>query len=459
MKTLLVTVDAWRASHTSFAPSSERTDDAPPVPYTPNIAALAESGTVFTQAVSHGPATPYAFPALHTSSLPLSHGGYERIDESRTLTSEALSDAGWHCVGIHANPWLGERYGYARGYADYRDVGEFSLPFLDDIREGLISRFGLDHPVYRAAQYAYRYAQKPLATLGSGGSDEVATARKALRTAPDDSFVWVHLLTPHAPYTPAKEHREAMGVPNFEGSATKLSTRAQHDPDSLSPPEQAAVRRLYAASVRQADAEVGRILDAADDDTLVVVSADHGEALFEHGQVGHEPALYDELVRVPLVIRPPADHSVGATHVDTQVRHVDVGPTVLDYAGVDVPDSWVGRSLRPAIEGEAVGEELAVSEVASTATTPGHLDPDALQVAVRTPERKVVATPDGTVHGYDLVADAGEAAPVADPRGGEWSRLRDALSARLDEIEVGESAAVERDDETEQRLRDLGYLE
>jgi arylsulfatase A-like enzyme len=458
MKTLLVTVDAWRASHTSFA-SPTAGGDEPPVPYTPNIASLAESGTAFTQAVSHGPATPYAFPALHTSSLPLSHGGYERIDESRTLISEALSREGCHCVGVHANPWLGERYGYARGYAEYSDVGEFSLPFLDDIREELIGRFGLDHPVYRAAQYCYRYVQKPLASLGGGGNDEIATAREALRSAPDDSFVWVHLLTPHAPYTPEKEYRDAMGVPNFKGSAMSLSTRAQHDPDSLSPPERAAVRRLYAASVRQADAEVARILDAADDDTLVVVSADHGEALFEHGQVGHEPALYDELVRVPLVVRPPAGHPVEASQVDTQVRHVDIGPTILDYAGVDVPDGWVGRSLRPAIEGEEVGEELAVSEVASTATTPGQLDPDALQVAVRTPERKVVATPDGTVLGFDLVTDAGETDPVTDPTGDDWTRLRDALSTRLDEIEVGESAAVERDDETEQRLRDLGYLE
>jgi arylsulfatase A-like enzyme len=456
MKILLITVDAWRASHTSFARPDE-TDV--PAPYTPNIAAFADDGTAFTQAVSHGPATPYAFPALHTSSLPLSHGGYERIDESRTLISEALSAEGYHCVGVHANPWLGERYGYGRGYADYRDVGEFSLPFLDDAREQLITRFGLDHPVYRGAQYLYRSIQKPLASLGGGGNDEVSTARAALAEGDDDTFVWVHLLTPHAPYTPDSEHREAMGVPNFEGSAMALSTRAQHHPDELTPPEQAAVKRLYAASVRQADAEVARILDAADDDTLVVISADHGEALFEHGQVGHEPALYDELVRVPLVVRPPAGFGVESSLVESQVRHVDIGPTLLDYAGVEVPDGWVGRSLRPAIEGAALQEEVAVSEVASTATTPGKLDPDALQVAVRTSTHKLVSMPDGTVLGFDLVADPGETDPLTNPRGDEWRRLRDALTARLDEIEVGESSTVERDEATDQRLRDLGYLE
>jgi arylsulfatase A-like enzyme len=458
MKILLVTVDAWRASHTSFAP----TTSVAPSPYTPNVASLSESGTVFTQAVSHGPATPYAFPALHTSSLPLSHGGYEYLDEARTLTSEALSRGGWRCIGIHANPWLGERYGYGRGYDDYRDVGEFSLPLLDDVREQLVGRFGLDHPVYRAAQYVYRYAQKPLASLGGGGTDEVVAARDALEDAPDRTFVWVHLLTPHAPYTPDEQYREAMDVPPFEGSATKLTTRAQHDPDSLTAREREAVRRLYAAAVRQADDEVARIVDAADEETLVVVSADHGEALFEHGQLGHEPALYDELLRVPLLIRPPAGEPVATARVDTQARHADIGPTLLDYAGIDAPDTWIGRSLRPAIEGDRLGEELAVSEVASTPTTPGQIDPDALQVAVRTPRRKVIATPDGSVEGFDLTSDPGENDPVVDPSGDEWDRLRDALDARLGEVEAEIGDAPSRaahDDETEQRLRDLGYLE
>ena len=459
MKILFVTVDAWRASHTSF-PS--RSSDAP-APYTPKIASLAESGTAFTQAVSHGPATPYAFPALHTSSLPLSHGGYERIDDSRTLISEALSAAGWRCVGIHANPWLGERYGYARGYDDYRDVGEFSLPLLDDVREELIGRFGLDHPVYRGAQYLYRYAQKPLAALGGGGTDEVAAARDAIDGAPDRTFVWVHLLTPHAPYTPEREYRELMDVPPFEGSATKLSTRAQHDPDSLTAQERTAIRRLYAAAVRQADDEVGRIVDAADEETLVVVSADHGEALFEHGQLGHEPALYDELLRVPLVVRPPSGEPVATRSVDTQAQHVDVGPTLLDYAGVDAPGTWIGRSLRPRIEDEVDDDDaLAIAEVSSTATTPGRIDPDALQIGVRTPRRKVIATPDGTVTGYDLLEDPGEVDGTVEPTGAGWDRLREALRNRLDEIDVDgapERGRIDRDDETEQRLRDLGYLE
>lgn len=456
MKALLLTIDAWRASHASFLPGAERA-------CTPNLAALAEEGAVFPRAFSHAPATPYAFPALLSSTYPLDHGGYERIDESRTLVSEALADAGWRCVGVHSNPWLGAKYGYDRGYDEYRDVGEFDLPGLERGRELLVDRYGLDHPVYRAAQSVYRRVQPVLRAAGGEGADEVRVARGALTGGPE-TFVWTHLLTPHAPYAPPERHREAVGVGDVD--ATELVTRAQRDPEGLSADERAAVEDLYAASVRHADEQAGEILERADEDTLVVVAADHGEALFEHETVGHPPRLYDELVHVPLLIRPPGGASSGGFSrqdesspavVEEVVRHVDVAPTILDYADVPAPSSYRGRSLRSAVEGEEITSELAVLEVASTDDRPGQLDPDALRVGVRAASRKLVHA-DGGLQGYDLCGDPGERDPLEGPTGEGWSRLRRALRERRDEISlVGSDASF--DAETEERLRDLGYLE
>ncbi|EMA47541.1 sulfatase [Halococcus saccharolyticus] len=450
MKTLLLTIDAWRASHASFMPD-------PAGDHTPNLARLAEDGVVFTEGVSHGPATPYAFPSVFTSTLPLDHGGYEHLSEDRTLVSEALDRAGWRSVGVHANPWLGEKYGYARGYTDYRDVGEFGLPGLERGRQFLLNNFSLDHPVYRAAQYVYRYAQKPLRTV-TGDAAEIEIAREALEDADDDTFVWTHLLEPHAPYTPPKRHREAVGVPEIEDSPAQLVTRAQHEPESFTERERRVVRGLYAASVRHADEKAGKLLRSVDDDTLVIVTADHGEALFEHGQVGHEPNLHDELVHVPFLVRPPAGAETSIGTVDTQVRHIDIAPTILDYAGVDAPTSYRGRSLRPAIEGDDLDDELVISEVASTPTEPGRLAPDALQVAVRTPERKLIYTNDG-IEGFDRRDDPGERDPIADPTGEDWDALRAALDDRLAAIEIADSDGVERDEDVQKRLQDLGYLE
>ncbi|WP_160133399.1 sulfatase [Halococcus salsus] len=448
MKTLLLTIDAWRADHASFMPGSVGE-------HTPNLDRLAEQGTVFSEAVSHGPATPYAFPAVFTSALPLDYGGYEELSSERTLVSEALSRNGWHCVGAHANPWLGEKYGYGRGYDDYRDVGEFGLPGLERGRQFLLENFSLDSPVYRAVQSAYRYVQGPLRMV-TGDAAEIEVAREALEDARDEAFVWTHLLEPHAPYTPPKHHREAVGVPETDTTPSQLVTRAQHDPESFSEREREVIRGLYAASVRHADEKVGKLLRAVDDDTLVIVTADHGEALFEHGQVGHEPALYDELVHVPFLVRPPGGASTEV--VEDQVRHVDIAPTILDYAGVEAPDSYQGRSLRPAVEGDDIDTEHAVSEVASSPTQPGRLDPDELQVGVRTPARKLIYTADG-IEGFDLDADPGEESPITDPDGEEWADLQAALDERLDSIDVADTGGVERDDDVQERLRNLGYME
>lgn len=449
MKTLLLTIDAWRASHASFMPDSVGE-------HTPNLDRLAEDGTVFSQAVSHGPATPYAFPAVFTSTLPLDYGGYERLSDERTLVSEPLSRAGWHCVGVHANPWLGEKYGYGRGYDDYRDVGEFGLPGLERGRQFLLSNFSLDSPVYRGAQYVYRYLQKPLRMV-TGDAAEIEVARDALAEGDENTFVWTHLLEPHAPYTPPKRHREAVGVPETKTSPAQLVTRAQHSPESFSEREREVIRGLYAASVRHADEKVGKLLEAVDDDTLVIVTADHGEALFEHGQVGHEPCLYDELVHVPLLVRPP--DGADAEAVERQVRHIDIAPTILDYAGVDTPESYRGRSLRPAIEGEdtTAEGEIAVSEVASSATEPGRLDAEELQVSVRTPAKKLIYA-DGEIQGFDLQTDPEERDPHTD-LDDEWNVLRAALDERLDAIEVGETSAIERDEDVQERLRNLGYID
>ena len=451
MKILLLTIDAWRASHASFVADSAE-------PFTPELERLAGDGTAFTQAITHGPATPYAFPGITTSRYPLDDGGYERLAPTRTPMAEPLSAAGYRTTGVHANPWLGEKYGYGRGYDQYNDVGEFGLPGFDAARELLIDRFGLDHPVYRAAQYLYRYAQVPLKYVAGGGDDEIDRARAALDGAPDDAFVWVHLLDPHAPYTPPKRHREAFSVPDFDGSMTQLVTRTQHDPESLSEHERTVIRRLYAASVRHADERAGDLLDVVDDDTLVVVTADHGEALFEHGQVGHEPALYDELLRVPLLVRPPRDYPVADRVLDAPVGHVDLAPTILDYAGASVPENYRGRSLRPAIEGGEVERVPQYSEVASTAQKPGQIDEEALQLSVRLPERKLYER-DGAIVGYDLEADPEELSPIEAPDGEEWEALYGALTTRKEELDFTTTVSTERDATVQRRLKELGYLE
>lgn len=453
---LFITLDAWRASHASFMPGVEYS-------YTPNMEHFAETSAVFTEAVCHGPATPYAFPSLFTSTLPLDYGGYEELSTDRTHVAEALNRNGWKCVGTHANPWLGADYGYARGYDSYTDVGEFSLPGFDRMRRLLISKFGLDHPIYKLAQRLYRSASGPLRVISTQGEDEISRAKDALLKAQSTdacpTFIWSHLLDPHAPYTPAEHHCDAVEVPEFEGNANQLVTQAQQNPRSLSEHDQTVVRKLYAAAVRHADERVKELLDILSEDTLVVITADHGEGLFEHGQVGHEPCLFDELIHIPLLIRPPYGLS-EQTLVTNQVRHIDIAPTILDYADISPPASYSGNSLRPLIENGTRSvtqqENLAVMEVSSTAELPGIVDPDALQIGVRVPSKKVIFN-DGEIRRHKLETSPGEESSVQVET--DWEHLHDRLEKRLNEIDFTDSNQVERDQEVKDRLRALGYFD
>lgn len=453
---VFITLDAWRISHASFMPN---TSDL----YTPNMAAFGESSAVFTQAVSHGPATPYAFPAIFTSTLPLDHGGYEKLSNDRTHVAEALQQDGWTCTGAHANPWLGEDYGYGRGYSEYTDVGEFSLPGFDRARRFLISNFGLDHSLYKLAQKGYRTLSGPLRMLSNGGTGEISTMKDALdneRLDDHPQFLWTHLLDPHAPYTPAQRHQNAVDVPTFDGTANQLVTKAQQSPEELSGHERSVIKKLYAAAVRHADERVGELLEVIPDDALVVITADHGEALFEHGQLGHEPALYDELIHIPLLVRPPGGLPEKRVF-DTQAQHIDIAPTILDYVDIPTPESYQGYSLRALIEEDKRDrfvDRVAVSEVSSTAAIPGNIEPDALQVAVRTPTQKVIQSSE-SIQRYDLQSDPDELHSETGQIGSNADRLEECLQERLEEIDFANNSAIERNKEVEERLRTLGYFE
>jgi arylsulfatase A-like enzyme len=126
------------------------------------------------------------------------------------------------------------------------------------------------------------------------------------------------------------------------------------DPEELSEHDVDTLTTLYDAETYFTDRELGRLFDTLRErelyeDTLVIVTSDHGEAFGEHDGFGHYKALYEELVRVPLVIHVPGQESKT---VDSQVGLADLSPTVLDYLGLETPDTVSGESLRPLIEGD-----------------------------------------------------------------------------------------------------------
>jgi arylsulfatase A-like enzyme len=219
---------------------------------------------------------------------------------------------------------------------------------------------------------------------------------------------------------------------------------------------------LYVQSLQYLDAQIGRLLDYLDssglsENTMVVVVSDHGEEFLDHGRWGHwESNLYDEILRVPLIIRLPGDP--GGRVIKRQVRLIDLMPTILDLCSCPTPEKLMGTSLGPLLmeEEELYEVEAAISEMQRDIWH---------RVAVRTEKFKYVwdsKNPSQPVL-YDLQADSGEKQNVSADYPQEVVRFQSQVDAHLHCVSQTESSEVlpepEVDEAVAQRLRDLGYID
>lgn len=326
---LLITVDTLRADRVSAYGHTRAT--------TPVLDALAAEGVRFESAYSASSWTAPSLASLLTSLQPASHGvehGHlaagqalaadavvkqEVIAEQVALWPELLAPAGYTSFGITANAHLDARFGFARGFFRYRCVGFEGLESVERVLEDFLEDL-------------------------EGASPW---------------FLWVHLLDPHAPYTPRPEWIRGQR-PGFRGVPEPLaSVRLESHYKDLGvergTPAFELVNLLYEGEIAHTDAAIGRLLArlGLDGDELVFVTADHGESFLEHDRFGHGYNLYEEVVRVPLIVRMPGRTSAGRV-VSQPVSGIDLLPTVLDALELEAPPALQGRSLLPLLRGEVV---------------------------------------------------------------------------------------------------------
>lgn len=280
-------------------------------------------------------------------------------------------------------------------------------------------------------------------------------------------FLYLHVLQPHSPYDPPEPYRSTWLDPAYDGpfaagdSQTLIRTldphAAHHQPASEA--DRRAVIDLYDANLLWADAMLGQVFDqlrAAGlyDEALIFVTSDHGEAFWQHGRWGHNDQLYDEMLRVPLIVKPPAGRGPTGLVRDELASLLDVLPTTCHWLGLPAPDfePLDGLSLAPLFA------DPTWSPPARELLLRSHHDMP--HVALRTDERKTIVerhaqTGETTrVERYELRDDPGEAAdvwsdtrPDSDPvvqRLQQW--IRDATASRADRdmpVSQGEAAMLE----------------
>ena len=391
---LLITIDTLRADRLGcygFAQAS-----------TPTLDALAGRGARFATAVAHVPLTGPSHASILTGRTPLGHGFRDNggfvLPPDLGTAPEVFRQAGYRTAAFVSGFPLDRRFGMDRGFETYDD----HLPRGNDRRRTpYVERFG-----DATTDAALRWLDSP---TPEG------------KTRP--FFAWVHYYDPHAPYEPPGDLAE-----RFRGSP-------------------------YDGEIAFVDRQIARLLGALEQRgvlgrTFVLVTADHGESLGEHGEGTHGLFLYDATLRVPFLMAGPG--VPGRRVATTVARGIDVFPTLLDYAGLPPQRDVEGRSLRPAAEGREMEDAPLYAESLYGEREYGW----APLFAWRTARHKFVLAPRPEL--YDLEADAREATNRLGEHAAKAEELRLELEAALSQPVRSATAAV--DPETAERLEALGYL-
>ncbi len=365
---------------------------------TPRLDRLAREGVRFEQVVSPMPLTLPAHTSLFTALFPPQHGvrdnGLFEISADATTLAEQLEAVGYDCGAFIGAFVLHSRWGLDRGFSTYNEDFEYGQPSA------------IQGQVERPAEAVIAAALPWM---------------KAERESP--CFAWVHLYDPHSPYA----------APEPWGARYE--------------------QRPYDGEVAYTDDQIGMLLDELEgagllENTIVIVTGDHGEGLGDHEEPGHGMFLYDTTLLVPLFIRLP-DLQLAGREVAEQVRLIDIAPTVLELVGVPPAEQFFGLSLVPYFEGQP-GGRVAYAETFYPRWYYGWQE----LYAVRQDGFKYILAPKAEL--YMVSADPGEIQNLLEQQPGRAAALR----AEIEELRGDGDVAGpgQLSPEAERQLRSLGYI-
>jgi len=406
---LLIVVDTLRADHLGSYGYARDTS--------PHIDALAADSTRYTRAFSHAPWTTPSVAALLTSRYPASLGianVQSPLPDGVALLPELLRDAGYRTGAFVSHSFVSRKWGFARGFDSFDESqvkGHLATtsPALSDLAIDWLERHLGDQPV----------------------------------------FLLLHYFDPHFGYLEQRDFPFEGRDPSYTGPVRSgsLPSRFADAPETLGADDLRELRRLYDSEIALTDREIGRVLACLRDagryaSSVVVLTGDHGEEFLDHGALDHAKTLYDELVRVPLLVklpgRPPAT-------VDSPVALVDVLPTLLDWLDLEAPLGVRGRSL--------------LAEAA--APRPIFLETQRLRrlrAVVHGDHKLIVDLDSGDAQLFDLAADPGERSDLAGERPEQVAALRRLLDDWAGGQPEVRGEPLELSDEERERLEALGYL-
>lgn len=502
---LLIVVDTLRADHLgSYGGAAD----------TPSLDVLAEAGVQFERAYSHIPVTAPAHSSMFTGLLPLNHGvriNTDILDSSFSTLAEVLRDNGLRTGAVVSLGVMQGKFGLDQGFELYndelerqwhrpgREVTDAALQLMDqwpsDERFFAFVHYsdphspyvppGLDYPDIRVVVDGVLVGAVPANGLGNriplhlagGVTHEIRLELADDRNIQRFGFWQLNLRSRRVSLTLGTGWKVPAGSkPSKRNLTVQMPATLYAQVNGSGPVDVdlrfsaderlnlTRTRERYRLEVEYVDREIGRLLDVLEssgrlDDTVVVMTSDHGESLGDHDLLGHIHQLYNSLIRVPLIVVAPGVARQGQ-RVSSAVRHVDLRPTVLSLLGVEDPDPGIGVDF-----GQLLGGPEASQGQAHLSMTLPPLARTDLRSLIVGLHKLIRNEGTGEIELYDLELDPDELVNLAsgdldsDRKIGQMVNLLDELLLQAGSGSVREGQREPLGEDDRDMLEALGYVQ
>ncbi len=446
---------------------------------TPEIDKIASEGVLFENAISPSPWTLPAHASIFTGLHPSFHGcteRHKRLDPLVPTLPKMLKDSGYHTAGFSNNSWISRAFGFANGFDAFYNLWQvvqyetdFANPDLQGTEKygnalGLLNKgnpfVNLINGIYGNSLWRrYDYGARRINRLAAKALERMDKRRPF--------FIFINYLEPHLKYAAPEpwfgkfldkgtSRKKALGVNQDAWACMGGTARMTAEDFEI-------LRALYDAELSYLDYRVGEFCRALRkkglfDDTVLIITSDHGENLGEHGLMDHQFSLHDTLLRVPLIIRFPGIFNRGA-RIKKMVQTTGILPTVCRLLGIENK----GKDLLQLDSREAFAEYLTPqppSEILKKRYPGGDFSRFCRGLtAVYSGDWKLISSTRGEYELYNLKEDPEETSNLFESRPAIFDALRDRLKGFQDSRPIvsgqtGEVAAGE----VKKRLEALGYL-
>ena len=460
---VIVLVDCLRADHLGCYGYERKVS--------PFIDRIARGGTLFENCIAPAPWTIPSVASFFTGVYPQEHGVNEFgniIPGNLVSIQERMEQHGVSTAAFITNDYLRPDFGFAKGFSHYAD--HYLAP---ELKEYVASRlFFLNALLHFKNEMFCPYSVDPGGTKWwSIGFPPFNHKKRSAERVTDDVLHWIgshrdksfyiylHLMDVHAPY-------DATWYPLFDEKLYAVQD------------EKEKLINTYDGRITYVDQQVKRIWEELArlhllENTLFIITADHGEELYDHGGIGHCTTLYDELIRVPLIVNNPALAGRGRK-VEQQVQLIDLPVTILDFWNIELPEHMRGRSLVPLLESTSPPPEPAY---ALSYTTRGRKSlkteegralwkkqiwsrGDSVTSLRVDNQWKIIMGDNGLSELYNMEEDGGEQNDLSASEQGVFEDVKEKLIQKTAGLESFGAQEVQQElsPDTRNKLKALGYL-